>query len=113
NDWLAFLCGTTNGVNPASCAALVGAGYSLDPSDMNVASIAIGDMAGAQTVQRRVTNVGSAPATYTPSYTGLAGFTVTFTPASIALNPGQTANFAVSFTRSTAPLNAYTGGQIT
>ncbi len=29
----------------------------LDPSDLNVASIAIGDMAGTQTVARRVTNV--------------------------------------------------------
>ncbi len=51
-------------------------GYSLDPSDFNVASIAIGDLAGTQTVTRKVTNVGGAPATYTASYTGLAGFTV-------------------------------------
>jgi subtilisin family serine protease len=113
NDWLAFLCGTTNGVNPASCTALAGAGYSLDASDMNVASIAIGDLAGVQTVKRRVTNVGGSAATYTPSYTGLAGITVSFSPASLNLNPGQSANFDVSFTRTTAPLNAYVGGQIT
>ena len=53
NDWLAFLCGTTTGVNPATCAALAGLGFSLDPSDMNVASIAIGDLPGSQTVTRR------------------------------------------------------------
>ena len=29
----------------------------MDPSNLNVASIAIGDMAGVQTVTRRVTNV--------------------------------------------------------
>src|SRR5207253_2425071 len=29
NNWLAFLCGTTNGVNPSSCTALAAAGYSL------------------------------------------------------------------------------------
>ena len=32
-------------------------GYSTDPSDLNQASIAIGDMAGTQTVKRKVTNV--------------------------------------------------------
>ena len=30
NDWLAFLCGTTTGVNPATCSASSAAGYSLD-----------------------------------------------------------------------------------
>ena len=73
NDWLAFLCGTTTAVNPASCTALKAAGFSTDASDMNVASIAIGDLAGVQTVKRQVTNVGSAAATYTASVTGMAG----------------------------------------
>ena len=59
NDWLAFLCGTTTAVNPASCTALKTAGFSTDASDMNVASIAIGDLAGVQTVKRQVTNVGT------------------------------------------------------
>ena len=35
NDWLAFLCGKTTGVSPATCSALVAAGYSLDASDLN------------------------------------------------------------------------------
>ena len=113
NDWLAFLCGTTNGVDPATCTALVNAGYSLDPSDMNVASIAIGDMAGVQTVTRKVTNVGSSAATYTPSTTGLSGITAAVNPSSLTLNPGQTGTFTVTFTRTTAPLNAYVGGQLT
>ncbi|HEX5838413.1 MAG TPA: S8 family serine peptidase [Anaerolineales bacterium] len=111
-DWLAFLCGTTTGVNPASCAALTVAGYSLDPSNLNVASIAIGDMAGVQTVTRKVTNVGAA-ATYTPSVTGMAGFNVSVSPSSLNLGAGQTGTFTVTFTRTTATLNAYTGGQLT
>jgi len=113
NDWLAFLCGTTNGVNPASCAALVGAGYSTDPSNLNVASIAIGDLPGVQTVTRKVTNVGSSAATYTASVAGLAGVTVVVTPSSLTLNPGQTKSYTVAFTRTTAALNAYVGGQLT
>jgi subtilisin family serine protease len=112
NDWLAFLCGTTTGVNPATCTALAGAGYSFDASDMNTASIAIGDLAGSQTVKRRVTNVGSSAATYTAAMSGMTGFTVAISPASLTLNPGQTGVFTVSFTRTTAAPNAYTGGQL-
>ena len=113
NDWLAFLCGTTTGVSPATCSALTGLGYSLDPSDLNVASIAIGDLAGTQTLKRSVTNVGSSTAIYTPSVTGLSGITAAFNPSSLTLTPGQTKSFTVSFTRTTATLNAYAGGQLT
>ena len=78
-DWLAFLCGSTAGVNPATCTALASAGYSFDASDLNVPSIAIGDLAGIQTVTRRVTNVGGSPATYNASVTGMSGFTTVVT----------------------------------
>jgi len=113
NDWLAFLCGTTDGVDPDTCTALVNAGYSTEPSNMNVASIAIGDLAGVQTVTRKVTNVGAAAATYTASVSGLAGITVDVQPTSLTLNPGLTGTFTVTFTRTTATLNAYAGGQLT
>ena len=113
NDMLAFLCGTTNGVNPATCSALSAAGYSLDPSDLNLASIAIGDLAGVQTVTRKVRNVGSSAATYTASVTGMSGITTAVNPSSLTLAPGETETFTVKFTRTTAALNAYTGGQLT
>jgi len=112
NDWLAFLCGTTTGVNPATCNALSGAGYTLDPSGLNGASIAIGAMPGIQTVTRRVTNVGQQNATYTAAVGGMAGFNMNVSPSSLTLNPGQTKTFNVTFTRTTAALNAYTGGQL-
>ncbi len=113
NDWLAFLCGTTNGVSASTCTSLANAGYSLDGSDLNVASIAIGDLAGVQTVTRKVTNVGSTAATYTASTTGLTGITASVSPSSLALNPGQTGTFTVTFTRTTAAIGSYVGGQLT
>ena len=113
NDWLAFLCGTTTGVNPASCSALVSAGYSTDPSNFNGASIALGDLAGIQTVTRKVTNVGSTAATYTASVSGVTGVNVVVSPSSLTLNPGETKSFTVTFTTTTATLNTYTGGQLT
>ncbi|WP_298828224.1 S8 family peptidase [uncultured Piscinibacter sp.] len=112
NDWLAFLCGTTSGVGPATCNALRNAGYSTDASDLNGASIAIGDMAGVQTVKRRVTNVGAVKATYTASVTGMGGFAVT-PPAPFEILPGETKTITLSFLRTAAALNNYTGGQFT
>lgn len=112
NDWVAFLCGATSGVNPAYCSALAGAGYSLDPSDMNVPSISIGQLAGVQTVTRTVTNVGQKEK-YTFSYTGLAGFTVTPSVKSFTLESGAAKTYSVTIKTNGATLGAYTGGYIT
>ncbi len=104
-DWLNFICG----VQPGSfCSAF----SAIDPSNLNTASIAIGDLAGAQTVTRRATNVGSASETYTASYTGLAGITVGL-PAPMTIAKNATQPFNVTFTRDTATLNSYVGGQLT
>jgi subtilisin family serine protease len=111
NDWLAFLCGTGNVVG-ATCSTLQGLGFSLDPSDLNVASIAIGDLLVAQTVTRKVTNVSGNAATYRHSVQGMVGFAVTVSPATLTLNPGETKSFQVTFTRSTAPPGGFVGGQL-
>jgi subtilisin family serine protease len=107
-DWLGFLCGTQL---PTSFCTNAGVPV-LDPSDLNLASIAIGDLPGEQTVKRRVTNVG-ATATYTVSVEGLAGMTVTVDPASFTLKAGESRNLTIKFTNRSADPNAYLGGQIT
>ena len=106
NDWLRFICGTQPG-------SFCGPYPAIDPSDLNVASIAIGNLAGVQTVTRRVTNVNSVTATFNASVSGMVGFNTTVTPASFTLAPGATQTFTVDFTRTSASLNAYTGGQLT
>ena len=105
NDWLNFICGVQPG---GFCSAYT----PIDPSNMNVASIAIGDLAGMQTVTRRVTNVGTNPATYSASVNGMVGFSTTVTPSSLYLQPGESKSFTVNFLRTSATLNAYTGGQL-
>ena len=102
-DWLAFLKGQK---------LYTGPGATLDASDLNSASIAIGDMAGAQTVPRTVTSVGSASETYTFSYSGLAGLSVVPSATSFTIAPGASSTYNVTFTRTTAPLNAYVNGFI-
>lgn len=106
NDWLAFLCAAQPG---GGCTGVP----AVDASNLNTPSIAIGDMAGVQTVKRRVTQVGSGSATYNASVTGMSGFTVTVSPSSFTLAKGQTQELSIAFARSAGPLNAYTGGQLT
>ena len=105
NDWLNFICGVQPG---GFCSAFT----PIDASNLNVPSIAIGDLAGTQTVTRRVTNVGSSAATYNASVNGMAGFGVSVNPSSLQLAAGQTKSFTVTFTRTTAALNTYAGGQL-
>ena len=81
-------------------------------SDLNQASIAAGGVAGIETVHRHVKNVGGSTATYTAS-ASVPGFTVVVSPASLTLDPGETGNFTVSFTRTDAPLGAWAKGSLT
>ena len=112
-DWLAFLCGTTNGVSPSTCSFLASIGYSFDPSDLNYPSISIGALAGSKTVTRTVTNVGPA-GKYDVSVDEPAGVDVTFAPASLTLAAGESASYAVTFTANADVVaEAWTFGSLT
>ena len=60
----------------------------ITASNLNQASIAIGSLVGSQTIDRRVKNVGGAPATYTATAT-VPGFDVTVTPSTLTLAADQ------------------------
>ena len=105
-EWLGFLCGTGQ-LTASYCPSI-----RIDPSDLNVPSIAIGDLAGVQTVTRKVTNVSGKSATFTASVSGMSGFNVVVSPSSLSLADGKTGTFTVTFTRTTAALNDYAGGQL-
>lgn len=105
-DWLGFLCGTGQ-LDAPYCGAI-----GIDPSDLNQASIAIGSLAGSQTVTRTVTNVGPA-GTYTIEIDGPDFVDVVVSPASLSLAPGQSATFDVTFTTvEGATLDEYAEGSI-
>ncbi|WP_307040735.1 S8 family serine peptidase [Agromyces ramosus] len=114
DDWFAFLCGTTNGVEQQSCDDLEADGHSLDPSDLNLASISIGRVNGMeQTVTRSVTNVGATASTYNAEVTGLDGLTVTVEPHTLTLQPGESADFEVTFTVPEGMQSGALAGQLT
>jgi hypothetical protein len=105
-DYLSFLQGQDCQCLPASIPA-------IDASDLNQPSIAIGDLAGSQTVTRKVTNLGSA-ATYNVNLAGApAGFTIAVNPTSLTLAAGETKSYTVAITRTTATLGSYAFGSLT
>jgi subtilisin family serine protease len=106
-DWLGFLCGT--GELQASYCSSIG----IDPSNLNLASIAIGALPGAQTVERTVTNVGDKNETYYTFSYSLPGVDVVANPAFFSVAPGQTESYELTFTVNGAALNAYTSGFVT
>jgi subtilisin family serine protease len=113
-DWYAFICATQpQGLEASLCTPLWAEGYSKNASDLNSASIAIGDLAGVETITRKVTNVSGKKLTVDAAVTGMIGVGVVVTPASLTLNPGETKSFTVKFTTTTAALNAYVGGYLT
>jgi hypothetical protein len=104
-DYFSFLQGQLCNCLPASIPA-------IDASDLNQPSIAIGGIAGTQTVTRKVTNVASSAATYTAALTGPAGFTTVVNPTSFTIAPGETKSYTVTFTRTDAVFGSRRAGQL-
>jgi subtilisin family serine protease len=113
-EYAAFTCGMNLGVfTPGSCTFLAGLGIPFDPSDLNLASIGIADLAGIQTIVRTVTNVGPA-GTYEVSVSAPPGIDVVVSPSSLTLAAGESATYEVTFTTlSGATLDEWTFGSLT
>jgi hypothetical protein len=104
-DYFSFLQGQLCNCLPASIPA-------IDASDLNQPSIAIGGIAGTQTVTRKVTNVGSSTATYTAALTAPGGFTTVVSPTSFTIAPGETKSYTVTFTRTDSAFGLRRAGQL-
>ncbi|MGY0230181.1 S8 family peptidase [Longispora urticae] len=85
----------------------------IDASDLNGPSIAIGGLAGTQTVTRTVKNITNKTALYTAKVEAPAGTSVVVSPSRLALAPGKSATFTVKITWSGAELGKYTFGALT
>ena len=111
-EYLKFLCGTGD-LDPdqAPCTSpVIG---TIDPSDLNLATIGIAELAGRQSINRTVRNVGPA-ATYTVSVDSPAGIAVSVTPTTLSLANGATATYEVTFTtEAAATFDTWTFGSLT
>ena len=116
NGYLGYLCtADPSWIAPATCNALKVLGVSLDPSQLNLASLAIGELAGTETLIRKVTNVTpGTPATYTVSVEEPLGVEVAVVPAEFTLAYGASQAFNVTFTvTDAAVLDEFAFGSLT
>ncbi|GAB2584539.1 hypothetical protein Aab01nite_54040 [Paractinoplanes abujensis] len=106
-DWIRFVCGA--GATGSACDQY----GSRDPSDLNYPSIAVGDLAGKQTITRTVKNVSKLPGLYEAKIQAPAGTTVTVTPQRFAILPGKSVSYKVTVTRTDAPVGQWSFGALT
>lgn len=93
---------------PGTCS---GVGGPVDPSDLNLPSIAVAQIVASREVTRTFTSVDSGTVTWTPSVEGLAGISVTL-PDPVILTSGEVESWDVTFARDTAALDAWVQGAI-
>ena len=84
----------------------------VDGSQLNAASIALGNLTGVETVTRTLTNVSGQSESYTPSVE-LPGIDVTFEPATVTVPAGASRDVEITFTRDDAPADEYSTGSLT
>ena len=112
-QWVQYGCGIGQFqliTAPSFCATF----GSIDPSDLNYPTIAVGDVAGSQTVKRTFTNVSTDEASqYVATVQAPPGFTVAVSDGKITVPPLKSRSYSLTLTRTTAPLNAWAFGSIT
>ena len=102
-DYLAFTCdNNVQLISDADCAFLAGLGFPTDGSDLNLASIGIGDFIGSQIVTRIVTSVSPDGTEFTASVAAPPGVDVVVDPSVFTLNEGDTRTVTMTFTGNAA-----------
>ena len=113
DEYDAFACGTASpAVSQARCDELAVAGFSFAAADLNQPAISIGRLANQRTVTRRVTNVSDEAASYTASVEAPSGIGVTIEPAVLTVQPGESAEFDVTVSVQSGPLDLWRFGSI-
>jgi hypothetical protein len=84
----------------------------LPGRSLNLASMTRANIVGVGTVTRSITNRGTAPVTISAS-SSLPGFTVSVSPSTLTIAPGESKPFTVTLTRNGAPLSTYSFGNVT
>jgi len=114
DDYDAFSCGVASpDVSQARCDELLASGFSLQPADLNQPSISVSRLTSTRTITRRVTNVTNTAETYTAQIVLPSGIDVQVTPSSLTVGAGQTAQYDVTLTYQSGPLDIYRFGSLT
>ncbi len=109
-DWIKYGCGINQIQLISDWCDTVG---SIDPSDLNYPSIAVGELPGTKAITRTVKNVSSKASVYVASVKAPTGFKVKVTPSTISVPAGGSASFKISFVRSSATYGKWAFGALT
>jgi hypothetical protein len=111
-DYDAFICGMQSPrVTNEECRQLTAVGFPDSPAELNQPNIALSALVSSRSVRRRVTNVGDATQ-YTVAIDAPPGVDVDVTPPVLALGPGETGTYEVSFSTRSAALYEWQFGSI-
>ncbi len=112
-EYAAFTCGADLGVfSQGTCDFLEGIGIPMDPSDLNIPSIGIADLAGSQTVIRTITNVSDKSITFKAKVKRPKGFKVVVRPKTVKLKPGESATVEVKIKNVSADIGVWKFGEL-
>lgn len=115
-DYLGFLCAEGREVfnnAGATCSALEGIGIPTRAADLNYPSIGIEAVPGLSTVTRTVTNVTDKKVSVDAMVAAPDGYSVTVSPSSLEIAPGDSASFEVTVQNTSAPVGAWRFGSLT
>ena len=84
----------------------------IDPSNLNLASIAIGSLTAPETITRTVTSTEAG--TFTAQPVTVPGIDAVVSPTTLSFGAaGESASYTVTFTRTDAPLDEFSTGSLT
>ncbi len=109
-DFVRYQCKVNKpAVSPASDCTTYG---TLDQThNFNLPSITVGAVSGTTVVTRTVTNVSAGASTYSAA-ASLPGFTVSVTPPTLTLLPGESKSFTVALTTAGSPEGVWAYGSL-
>jgi subtilisin family serine protease len=84
----------------------------IEGYELNQPGIAVGNVVGTVVINRRVTNVGASSATYSGKVE-MSGFDAVLSPSSLTLAPGESKDFTLSLTRTSAVERVWRVGKLT
>ena len=114
DEYDAYSCGIESpAIDQARCDLLAANGFSFAAADLNLPSIAVSRLTSERTITRRVSNVSDQAENYIAEVVPPSGFAVQVVPSSISLAPGQSANFDVTITYQSGPLDLWYFGSLT
>jgi len=114
DEYDAFACGIDSpAMDQQRCDELAGAGLSTAASALNQPNIVASRMTSSVTITRRVSNVSDGTESYLAEVIAPSGMAVQVSPASLNVAAGMSANFEVTITYESGPLDLWRFGSLT